>query len=140
MSEERWDVTEPHAGDMIRVNAGAYYHYGIYIGGDEVVQFGRADDAAGDPSMIRIMRSGIDEFLCGKGFLEVRVLSREEKRKKRPDKEIVAYALSRVGEGGYDLLRNNCQHFANECVFAEKGRTRMDAIREEIRNKLKKRQ
>ena len=77
MSEERWDVTEPHAGDMIRVNAGAYYHYGIYIGGDEVVQFGRADDAAGDPSSIRIMRSGIDEFLCGKGFLEVRVLSRE---------------------------------------------------------------
>ena len=30
------------------------------------------------------------------------------------------YALSRLGEGGYDLVSNNCEHFSNECVFGKK--------------------
>ena len=138
MTDERWDVIEPRPGDMIRVNVGAYYHYGIFIGGDEVVQFGTASDAMGDPADVRILRSNIDDFLCGKGFLEVRVLSHAERRKKRPDKEIVAYALSRVGEGGYDIIHNNCRHFANECVVGQKGKTRIDSIRDQVRKKLGK--
>ena len=136
-SQEKWDVCDPYPGAMIRINSGLYYHYAIFIGNDEVVEFGHSSQAAGDPTDIRILRSSIDEFLACGGFLEVRLFDRKEKRRKRSDKEIVKYALSRVGEGGYDLLHNNCQHFANECVFGEKGTTQPDALRAEISAKIK---
>ena len=136
-SQEKWDVCDPYPGAMIRINTGLYYHYGIFIGNDEVIEFGRGSEAAGDPTDIRILRSSIDDFLACGGFLEVRLFDRKEKRRKRPDKAIVKYALSRVGEGGYDLLHNNCQHFANECVFGEKGTTQLDALRAEISAKIK---
>lgn len=135
--EEKWDVCEPYPGAMIRVDAGMYYHYGIYIGDDEVVEFGSCGDAAQkDASEIRIQRSSVDDFLCGKSFLEVRVFNRKEKHKKRADKEIIKYALLKVGGGGYDILHNNCQHFANECVFGEKGETAIDSLRKKISSKL----
>ncbi len=132
----RWDVSEPYPGAMIRINAGLYYHYGIFTGDDEVVEFGRASDAVGNPDDIRVLRSSIDSFMSCGGFLEVRKYSRAERRKKRSDKDIVRCALSRVGEGGYNILHNNCQHFANECVFGYKGNTQIDELRTEINKKI----
>ena len=136
-AEEKWDVCPPYPGAMVRVYTGQYYHYGIFIGDDSVVEFGSGSQATGDPSLIRIQRSTADEFISCGGFLEVRIFDRKDRRKKRRDKEIVEYALSRVGEGGYDLFHNNCQHFANMCVFGEKGSTQLDDLRREIAKKLK---
>jgi hypothetical protein len=33
--------------------------------------------------------------------------------------EIIKRALSRIGERGYDLLLNNCEHFARWCRYGE---------------------
>lgn len=36
------------------------------------------------------------------------------------DDEIILAAKSRIGERGYNILYNNCEHFVYECVFGIK--------------------
>lgn len=130
-------MAEPSPGDQIRVDTGSFYHYGIYIGADEVVQFGLPCSVTQDPSAIRVLRSPVSEFLAG-GFLEVRRYTLAERRKKHSDAEIVRCALAHVGEGGYDILHNNCQHFANECVFGTPYSDQADALRQAVLEMLRK--
>ena len=47
----------------------------------------------------------------------------------KPD-EIVENARSRIGEGGYHILYNNCEHFVNQCAFGEKVSSQVDGLRE----------
>lgn len=132
---ETWELIEPYPGAIIRVPIEQFYHYAIYIGNDEVVQFGYPTDFKNDPSEVRVMRSPIEDFLNDK-FLEVRVYNKQEKKTKRKDKEIIKLALSRVGEGNYNILYNNCEHFVNDVVFGKKESTQVDIIREEMKKKL----
>ena len=57
-------------------------------------------------------------------------LDKKELKKRRPPKETVEYARSRLGEKGYNILYNNCEHFANQCVLNEKNCLQTDAIRQ----------
>jgi hypothetical protein len=112
-----WSLEEPRAGDMIRVKLGALYHVGIYVSDEEVIQFGlpptlRPDQRNED---IRVLSSDIDTFLAG-GFLEVARFDKKEAKKNRPPRDVIAAARARIGEGGYHILYNNCEHFANECL------------------------
>ena len=52
--------------------------------------------------------------------------------------EIVRIALSRLGEGGYDILHNNCEHFVNDCAFGKPTSTFLQDVREKLRAKLGK--
>ena len=56
----------------------------------------------------------MDTFLNGE-FLEVGVLDKKELKNKRSAQEIEKTALARLGEGGYNILYNNCEHFALWC-------------------------
>lgn len=108
---------------MIRVRVGSMYHYGIYLSDDEVIQFGLPpiDGAVRNSEDVKVLVTDVDVFHCG-NFLETAELGFFEKRKARKAEEIAAYARSRIGSGGYDILKNNCEHFAYECVFG-KGRS-----------------
>lgn len=130
-----WELIDPYPGAHIRVQVGQIYHHAIYIGNCEVVQFGLPFSYQNDPSTIKVIKSKVDDFL-GNGFLEVRVYSKKENKLKYSNEEIIKNAISRIGEGGYSLLCNNCEHFANECVFGKKVSTQVDSIHEEIRKKL----
>ena len=132
---EIWKFKEPYPGAHIRVQIGTIYHHGIYIGNDEVVQFGEPFNINTIPKDIKVIRSHMKDFLKD-GFLEVREFTRSEKKQKNKDEEIVRLALSRVGEGGYDLLKNNCEHFVNECIFNKKISSQVDQVHEEIKKKL----
>ena len=78
--------------------------------------------------------TGIDEFSeCE--FVETSKLDFSEKRKRRSPEKTVELALSRVGEKGYNILNNNCEHFAYDCMFGEK-RSFLDDVRSDIRKKL----
>ncbi|MDE5715132.1 MAG: lecithin retinol acyltransferase family protein [Anaeroplasmataceae bacterium] len=116
-----WEKNKkPSYGDQIRVNRGFYSHHGIYADDSCVIHFApptRTD--ALDPSAARIIKTSLEDFLMG-GCLEVRSYTEEEIKEKKSPKDIVNYALSRLGEGGYDLVSNNCEHFSNECVFGKK--------------------
>lgn len=132
---ETWKMIDPVLGDHIRVLINGYYHHGIYIGNDEVVQFGHPFDMYQDHSLIKVIKSPIEDFLRG-GFLEVRQYTKKELKTKHKNAFIVEVALSKIGEGDYNLLYNNCEHFANYCVFGKKESKQVDDIHEKIKNIL----
>ena len=133
----KWTFNEAQTGDMVRVCLGDVYHYGIYVSDDEIIQFGpppttilRKDED------IEVCVTGIEDFLLGK-FLEVAEFDRKEKKTARPANEVIEIARSRIGEKGYSILYNNCEHFVHECVFGVKYCSQTENIRNFWRTKLK---
>ena len=113
----KWLIKDPTPGDMIRVGLGGIYHVGVYVSDDEVIQFGLAPAARAGvrDEDIEVLSSDIDTFLAG-GFLEVCEFEKKEAKKNRKPKEIIAYARTKIGMKGYNILYNNCEHFATECI------------------------
>ncbi len=131
----KWSVSPPKYGDMIRVAVRFYHHYGIYADENTVIQFGLRDNTGISPDSIQILVTDIHTFAAGE-LVERAELSLAEKRKRRSPKKTVEAALSRVGETGYHILYNNCEHFANQCMFGEARSHFLDRVRKEIREKL----
>ena len=115
---EKYVSKEPVIGDIVKVEiSNNIYHFGIYIGEDKVIQYGKATDFLKTKKEdVEVLISSMDEFLNGKMAL-VRVYSFFEKIKKNKVKKIIELAKSRLGEKKYDPVENNCEHFVNECVF-----------------------
>ena len=135
----KWLLTEPRYGDMIRVKSGTVYHYGVYVSDDEVIQFGLAPAArpALKDSEVEVLFTDIDTFLSGQ-FLEVAEFDRKEKKANRTPDEAVSTARARLGERGYHILYNNCEHFANECVRGKHSSEQVDGVRDMFRSLFKK--
>ena len=123
-----WEIKPPASGDMVRVKLGHIYHYGVFVSQTEVIQFGLAPVARAHikDSEIEVCASDITVFACG-GEVEVSVFDEQEKR--NTAEQAVALARARLGEKGYHILYNNCEHFAYECVTGEKKCTQADAVR-----------
>ena len=132
---ETWKMVEPVLGDHIRVAYRNYYHHGIYIGNDEVIEFGAASAVLKPAKDVVVHKTSVEEFLQG-GFLEVRQYNRKERKLKNSNEKIVEIANSKLGEGGYNFIFNNCEHFCNICVFNEKKSSQIDDVHEEVRKKL----
>ena len=131
----KWLMKEPSRGDMIRVESGTIYHFGIYVSDDEVIQFGLAPSQRTSipDSEIEVISTDIDRFLCG-GFLEVCEFDKKERKKHRSPSDVVAYAKSKLGMRGYNILYNNCEHFANECISGEHISKQAEDVRAFFRN------
>ncbi|MCH5351728.1 MAG: lecithin retinol acyltransferase family protein [Clostridiales bacterium] len=124
-----WHTSRPNCGDIIRIELSpGLYHYGIYVSDDEVIAFGLPPIGGFTvPSEeIKVISTDIDAFFCGR-FVEVAKLGFLEKLKARKPSAIVSYARSRLGDGGYNILKNNCEHFVYECVFGVKKSLSADA-------------
>ena len=135
----KWEPVECKSGDMVRIRLGALYHYGIFVSEDEVIQFGlppTAENRAGEGE-VKVIATDIDTFACGH-IVEVAVLDRKEKKKRLPPEKTAEIARARIGEGGYNIIHNNCEHLAYECVFGEKKSEQTDAIRAFWREKFNK--
>jgi Lecithin retinol acyltransferase len=85
-----------------------YTHHGIYIGGGKVVHYAGLSHSwhSGPVEEVTLAR-----FTLGH---PVRIIDHPEAV--HSPQEIVRRALSRVGEQGYSLLTNNCEHFCNWSV------------------------
>ncbi len=131
----KWEMISPSSGDVVRVKAGSIWHYGIYVSDDEVIQFGATPTSAAMlmGADIAVISSDIDSFLIG-GFLEVAVFDKKELKSKRPPEEIVKAARSRIGEEGYHILHNNCEHFAFECATGQHRCEQVDSVRDKFRS------
>ncbi len=91
-------------GDHVKVSLGVYEHHGIYTG---------------DGTVVQRTRDGIDEVSLEE-FSEghcIEVVHHDDRVGKR--KDVVRRARSHVGEDGYNLFFNNCEHFANEMVSGD---------------------
>ena len=130
-----WSVDLPKSGQIVRTKVSFYYHYGIFVDENEIIQFGLPDDVGKPANEIKVLATDIYTFLNG-GILESGVPTKEELKKMRKPQEIIKTARSRIGEGGYDILHNNCEHFVNECVFGRSRSSFLDDVRDKIRQKL----
>ena len=133
----KWTTNPPKPGDMIRTKVSFYYHYGIFVRDDQVVQFGLPDNTDLPQEEIRVNVTDIYGFLHG-GMLETAELTRQERARRLKPEKTVERALGRVGETGYDILHNNCEHFANDCLFGEPSSHFLDSVRASIREKFGK--
>lgn len=133
----RWEEKTPVFGDIIRTKVQFYHHYGIFVSEDRVIQFGLPDGPMRPAEQIQVLSSDIAAFLQG-GEVEVAVPDAGERKRMRSPKQIVQIAENRIGEGGYDILHNNCEHFVNDCAFGEPRSAFLQNVREKIRKKLGK--
>lgn len=83
---------------------GLYQHHGIDCGDGTVIHYSKARDIA------EITRTSYDAFSWNNPVYTVRKSLVYD-----PD-VVVERATSRLGERQYDLLLNNCEHFANWCT------------------------
>lgn len=132
-----WTCDSPKMGQIIRTRVSFYYHYGIFVSEDEVIQFGLPTDPGKSAEQIKVLVSDIYTFLNG-GELETAKPTLADKKTMRKPEEIIKTARSRIGEGGYDILHHNCEHFVNECAFGKSNSSFLDDVREKLRQKLKK--
>ncbi len=117
-----WWQSECKFGDMIRISFGNFYHYGIFISEEEVIQFGlppfegllnrKFED-------IEVCVTDVDTFSGGR-VIEVASIEKSDKKKRIPPKKTVQRARESIGKRGYDILHNNCEHFARYCYLGEK--------------------
>lgn len=97
-----------------------YEHHGIYIGDGKVIHFAaRGGDFSTD---IKIRKTTLEKFLDG-GELEFRDFDAVDNDQRYSNDMVVKRAmrvLKSQNFGSYNLLTNNCEHFANYCVFGKK--------------------
>lgn len=111
---------DPHPalrkGDHLRVWLGLYWHHGIFLGEGQVAEYANWFHGG------RIREIPLPEFHRGRPFEIVTHPGDID-----PD-EIVARARDRVGEPGYDLLFNNCEHFATWCATGHHKSPQVDRV------------
>lgn len=94
-----------------------YEHHGIYVGNGRVVHYaGFCNGYHTGP----VDEVSIADFECGLGF---RIRVRDHRV--FDARAIAARARSRIGENGYRLFGNNCEHFCEWCIT---GRSRSRQI------------
>lgn len=131
--------TRPRRGDIVAVDRGLFWHYGIFENDNAVYHY---QDAARLGVKGRIARTSFAEFVAAAedyfilGFSgsptpwAIRVDYTAEGQGERPQLEpalrrggvyslepdaVIAAARSRLEDGDYHLLENNCEHFALTC-------------------------
>ena len=116
-----WQPGKIKRGDVIRVNLGVIHHYGIFVSEENVIAFGLppVPENRGKQAEVSVLSTDIDTFACGK-IVEVAAFTKEENKTKFSPDETVARATARIGETGYNLIHNNCEHFVNECALGVK--------------------
>jgi len=107
----KYEFISPKPGDVVRVHVGSYYHYGVYLNANEVIQFGYAVNRAGENVVVNSV--SLNKF-CGTKIPEVRTL---KKRFIRKADDIEKYAKSCLGQGRYSMVNNNCLDFANRVTL-----------------------
>ena len=129
-----WEKKPMTRGDIVRVKVGEIRHYGICVEDDAIVQFGPNPSRRGQTrdDAIAVCLTDVADFCAGEAF-EVGVPSAEELTRRRTVEEIVRAATARVGERGYNVIHNNCEHFAYECYLGERRSEQEEQMRARLR-------
>lgn len=105
-------------GDLLRVNRGMYFHYGIASSDSTVIHFSApSDDFSGDVEDIKIIETSLYKFVKD-GQLEINL----EYDSSFTRDEVVNRASSFLGRNTflgnyYNILNNNCEHFARYIYY-----------------------
>ncbi len=105
-------------GDHIYVDRGLITHHGVEMQDGWAIHFASAD---GTKSGAAICWVRIEDFASG-GEIKVRSYG-----KRLSDGDAGTWAASMLGQSGYDIFANNCEHFATWCVAGEHSSTQVEA-------------
>jgi len=100
-------------GDILCVNRGLYKHYGIYAGNSIVIHYAAPDGDFGINASVH--KTSLSKFEDGGVAHVVKLPETGKPAKQFSPEETVRRAQSRIGEKNYNLLFNNCEHFALWC-------------------------
>ena len=106
-------------GDHIYADYGHCFHHGIYCGDDEVIHYINGK---------RIGKTSLSKFT------KKQKIYIKRHRKSFSQTRVVKRAKRRLGERNYNLIFNNCEHFANWC---KKGRSRSSQVKELPKSSVK---
>jgi len=108
-----------------------YQHYGVYIGNGNVIHFAPLEGQEISMENGIIHETTLEKFLDGRALkININI------EKKFNEKEIVERTRSRLGEKGYNLFTNNCEHFARWCVTGESVSYQIDNLPQKVDNTL----
>lgn len=111
------DRTNFLVGSHLKADYGMYQHHGIYCGDGTVIHFGRG---IFDRENAIVERVDLETFSNGRQIEVVDSPSSFDSR------TVVERAFSRLGEKGYDLWDNNCEHFVRWCRSGENESQQID--------------
>lgn len=98
------------AGDIISVDRGLYRHYGIYAGDNTVIHFAPYSGAETSAENAVVHETTLEVFLRGGAPQIERGGWGGFSRRKTVER-----ARACIGKRGYNLVFNNCEHFARWC-------------------------
>ena len=104
-------MQEPALGSHLVTARRGYLHHGIYVGDGKVVHY------AGLAHGLR--RGPVEEVSLAHFTRGQSVWVRSNLAPGFDCGEVIRRALSRVGENGYRLFTNNCEHFCEWCLCGE---------------------
>lgn len=114
--------------DHLFIDCPGYSHHGLYAGDDRVIHFESTParkflgTLKGDePAICEV---SLAEFSGGK-----QIHVRDYDEDVFSPKETIERALSRLGEKGYLLHENNCEHFVVWCKTGESSSTQVDSAK-----------
>ena len=111
-------------GTHLQVKRTGYTHHGIYVGNGCVVHY------SGFAEMFKkgkIELTSIDDFIGeAKDLYRVKYPAKCEVFS---DDEICERALSRLNENNYNLITNNCEHFATWCVTGVEKSEQVESVK-----------
>ena len=97
------------AGDHISSPRTMYSHHGIYVGNGKVIHYSGFVDGI---SSGKIEHTNLENFSRNNS-----IFINRHKYRKYTGSEIVTRAYQRLGEDWYNVLLNNCEHFAYWCIM-----------------------
>lgn len=110
-------------GSHIKTSRTGYSHHGIYCGDNKVVHYS---------GFAQLGKKGSLEVTTLENFLgsekKYYVIKYPANKVAFSSKNIVRRALSRVGENRYNLVFNNCEHFAAWCVTGKSESKQVKAV------------
>ena len=139
MTSEEANSCPGSVGDLIvfQRQYGLYNHYGVRVENDEIVHLTSARGLNTSDVFHGIIAGKIysttnpsigviEKEKCSALYKEGDKLYAEHCS--LPTREILDRANSKVGEVGYNLLSNNCEHFARWCCDGERKSKQADAL------------
>jgi hypothetical protein len=116
---------EPPLGSHLVTPRCGYLHHGIYVGDGRVVHY--AGLAGG------LHRGPVEEVPIARFTRGHPVWVKSHAPSNFEYREVIERARSRVGEDGYRLLTNNCEHFCEWCLRGEHRSYQVDALLARLR-------
>lgn len=129
------DALPEKAGTLVRTRVSFYWHYGVFVSEEEVIAFGLPDNRGIPPEEIRVLSTDLETFSAG-GAVQIGACEGTERLKARSRTEVVRAARTAMGRSGYNILHNNCEHFAMQCLFGSSDSEFINSVRSQIRAKL----